>query len=228
MIKFEILESLNYRGGNHYCYIHADEPDNLMDGIKGAWYSSGIDKHGGELFLSAFISDLNKNEIELFCGNCSVDKEGHINSLFEFPYEESEQDKWHSLGIFPDNINADSFEELLDLFFGYDSPDRVIGAYLYKVSKIYKGLSAKDKEDFGKNVLANILSFAKAHGKLQQMYQWLFSKDGETYLDSNPYLEPADKEVAKAMKQIGIDERDKFILSYKIDFGVQICVPSTL
>ena len=228
MIKFEILESLNFRGGSHYCFVNADEPDEIIEALKDAWYSSGIHRHGGELFLSALISNDDNSEIELFCGNCSVDKDEDLYSVFEFPYYEDEKDKWHSVGIFDENISGDSFEDVLETLFDYDCPDRVIGSYLYKVSKIYSGLSAKDKENFGKNVLADILSFSKTHDKLQQMYEWLRSEDGIKYLESNDYLDPAGTLAAEVIKQNPIENLDEFITKFKKDFGIKIVLPSSL
>jgi hypothetical protein len=228
MIKFEIDESLNFRGGNHYCYVDADEPNEVIEALKDAWYSSGIHRHGGELFLSALISNDDNSEIELFCGHCSVDKDEDLYSVFEFPYYEDEKDKWHSLGLFSDNINVGSFEDLLEIFFDYDSPNRVIGSYLYKVSKINDELSDNEQNDFGKNVLADILSFSKTHDKLQQMYEWLRSEDGIKYLESNDYLDPAGTLAAEVIQQNPIENLDEFITKFKKDFGIKIVLPSSL
>jgi hypothetical protein len=228
MIKFEIQESLYFRGGSHYCYFYADESNEVIEELTDAWYSSGIHREGGELFLSALIKDENNREIELFCGHCSVDKDEDLYSVFEFPYDEKYKDAWHSLGIFDENISGDSFEDVLKTLFDYDSPDRVIGSYLYKLSKLYEGLSTKDKKDFGKNVVANILSFAKDHDKLYQMYEWLRSKEGIEYLQSNNYLDPVGILASEVVEESPIENLDQFIGQFKKDFGVKIVLPSTL
>lgn len=228
MIKFEIQESLNYRGGSHYCFIHADDPDEVIEALTDAWYSSGIHRHGGELFLSALIGNNDNSEIELFCGHCTVDKDEDLYSVFRFPYDEKDKDAWHSLGIFDENISGDSYKDVLKILFDYDSPDRVIGSYLYKVSKLYEGLSTKDKKDFGKNVVANILSFSKDHDKLYQMYEWLRSKEGIEYLQSNDYLDPAGFLASEVVEENPIENLDHFIGQFKKDFGVKIVLPSTV
>lgn len=228
MIKFEILESLNFRGGNHYCYVYADEPNKVIEELKDAWYSSGIHRHGGELFLCAFIKDANNREIELFIGSCSVDSDEELYSSFEFPYDEVDKSQWHSLGIFNEGINGSNFDDVLETLFDCDSPDRVIGSYLYKVSKLYKGLPTKDKKDFGKNVVADILNFAKTHNKLHQMYEWLRSKSGIEYLESNDYLDPAGILASQVIEENPIENLDQFIRQFKKDFGVKIVLPSTI
>jgi hypothetical protein len=228
MIKFEIQESLYFRGGSHYCYFYADESNEVIEELMDAWYSSGIHREGGELFLSALIKDENNREIELFCGHCSVDKDEDLYSVFEFPYDEKYKDAWHSLGIFDENISGDSFEDVLKTLFDYDSPDRVIGSYLYKLSKLYEGLSTKDKKNFGKNVVANILCFAKDHDKLYQMYEWLRSKEGIEYLQSNNYLDPAGILASEVVEESLIENLDQFIKQFKKDFGVKIVLPSTV
>jgi len=227
MIKFEIAESLNFRGGNHYCYVYADEPNEVIEELKNAWYSSGIHRHGGELFLYAFIKDENNREIELFIGSCSVDSDEDLYSSFEFPYDEKDKSPWHSLGIFDEGIKGSYFGDVLETLFNYDCPDRVIGSYLYKVSKLYEGLSAKDNKDFGKNVVAEILNFAKAHNKIDQMYDWLRSKSGIEYLESNNYLDPAGILASEVVLVNPIENLDQFIQEFKKDFGVKIVLPST-
>ena len=37
MVKFEIEESLNYRGGSHYCFVYAQNVDEVVEELKDAW-----------------------------------------------------------------------------------------------------------------------------------------------------------------------------------------------
>ncbi len=67
MVKFEILESLNWRGGSHYCYVYAEQTQDVVDALKDAWYESGVHRNGGELFLDVILvgSDGNARNLSL-------------------------------------------------------------------------------------------------------------------------------------------------------------------
>ena len=170
MVKFEILASLNFKGGNHYCFVYADHVDEVINELKDAWYSSGIHRNGGELFLSAYVKNFDDKEIELFCGNCSVDSDEELESEFSFPNNKRDRDLWHSLGFFLEDSEGDSFEEVLEVFFEFDVPDRVLGAYLFKLQKIMADLKPEEKANFGANVLANIFYFGLKHNKSKELY----------------------------------------------------------
>ena len=228
MAKFEILESLNYRGGNHYCYVFANDTNEIIEELKDAWYSSGIHRHGGELFLCVCVINFEGKEVSLNCGNASVDKEGELYSSFSFPYQDNEKDEWFQLGLFLENNDTDYFETVLDVFFDYDSPDRVLGSYLYRVSKLYKNLSVTEKKNFGKNVLAEILSFAKSQNKCLEMYEWLISKEGSDYLEQHDHLEPAGLALVNALDQCQLNNINEFIGIHKKDFELKILLPSTI
>ena len=228
MVKFEILESLNYRGGNHYCYVYANHTSEVIEELKDAWYESGMNRHGGELFLSVCINDFDTKEVSLHCGNASVDEEGEVYSSFSFPYQENEKDEWFCLGFFLENSETDYFDTVLDVFFDKDSPDRVLGSYLYRASKMFKDLSVDDKKTFGKNLLAEILSFSKLHNKSEQMYKWLTSNEGNNYFMEHSHLDPAGEAVINALVQCTANNLDEFIAENKKDFGLKIVLPSTI
>jgi hypothetical protein len=199
MIKFEILASYYYKGGNHYLDIEAENPQDVISELKHAWYKSGISE--GELELLAYPIDDNGEEIQLFFGHCSMDDDGEFYCMFDFPFEEDEIDKWYEFGLFLNNLDGDSFEKALEALFNYDSPDRTIGAKLYKLSKVYETLSAEDKSTFSKNLLPEILGVFSDPNKSQEMHKWLCSSDGKQYLVSNPLFEPAGRLLLKAIEQ---------------------------
>ena len=199
MIKFEILASYYYKGGNHYLDIEAENPQDVIGDLKQAWYKSGISE--GELELLTYLVDDNGEEIQLFFGHCSKDPDEEFYCMFDFPSEEDEIDKWYEFGLFLNDVGGDSFEVALEALFDSDSPDRTIGAKLYKLSKVYKTLSTEDKEIFSKNILAETLNVFDDSNKAQEMHKWLCSRDGKQYLVSNPIFEPAGKELLKAIEQ---------------------------
>ena len=227
MVKFEISESLNFRGGNHYCFVYADDVNEVIEELKDAWYSSGIHRHGGELFLSACLKNIENKEVELFCGNCSVDNDGELYSSFNFPNNIRSQELWYSLGFFLEFNEGDSFEEVLKVFFEFDAPDRVLGSYLYRLEKITANLKQKEKLAFGNNVLANILDFGKKHKKSEELYAWMLSSDGANYLESNSEFEMTANALKDALSKIVITDIDKFVDQYKKDFATDIFLPST-
>jgi len=106
MVKFEILESLNYRGGSHHTFVYADTAEEVFEEIKDAWHTSGISRHGGELFLNVCFQDEDNKEISLSCGSCTVDSDDDVYSSFNFPYEEKYKHKWYSLGLFLDDYET--------------------------------------------------------------------------------------------------------------------------
>lgn len=225
-IKFEILESLNYRGGNHYSFVYADDANEVIEALKDAWYQSGIHRHGGELFLSAHMNDSDGKKTELFLGHCSVDSDGELYSVFEFPSSESERDNWYKFGLFEDDIGGDNFESALEAFFDSSSPSRVLGPYLYKVAKIFPKLSDDLQSNLGIYVLADILNFAKLHGKMNQMYDWLLSQEGKNFLTSqDSHFEVGEKVVAFIEIQ-KIDDLEAFIDKNKDKVGLHPSFPA--
>jgi hypothetical protein len=199
MIKFEILASYDYNGGTHYKDIEADNSQDVITQLKNAWYGSGISE--GELELMPYLVNADNEEIQLLFGHCNMDDDGEIDYIFDFPNNETECDQWYEFGLFLNNLNGDSFEKALEALFDYESPDRTIGAKLYKLSKIYKTLSAEDKDAFRKNILAETLGIFRDQNKAREMNEWLCSSEGKRYLASNPLFEPAGKELLKAIEQ---------------------------
>lgn len=227
MVKFEISESLNFRGGNHYCFVYADDVIEVLNELKDAWYSSGIHRNGGELFLSAYIKNFDNKELELFCGNCSVDGDEDLYSSFSFPNDKRDRDLWHSLGFFLEDSEGDSFEEVLEVFFEFDVPDRVLGAYLFKLEKKLTELKPIEKANFGANILANILDFGRKQNKSKELYAWMISNEGTEYLENNSNFEMSANAVYDALRNIEITDIEKFIVQYKRDFATDIFLPST-
>lgn len=227
MIKFEILESLRFRGGNHYCFTFADNPLDLYESIKDAWYGSGIARYEGELFLYAHLSDADGNEISLFFGDCTLDKSDKLH--FNFPYLSDEDcDPWYSFGLFSANT-TDDFEAVLNDLFDMNSPDRVLGAYLYKISQVFHDLSPVAQETFNENMLANILDFGSQEGKLLELWQWIFSNDGLKYIDQlEQSIDLSTSEIVKLGKSENLSVIQKFISQYKKDFGISIYLPSAV
>jgi hypothetical protein len=225
-IKFEILESLNYRGGSHYEYVYADDTNEVMEALKDAWYQSGIHRHGGELFLTAHMNDSDDKETSLFFGHCSVDSDGELYSVFEFPSSESERDDWYKFGLFVEDVDGDYFEPALEAFFDSSSPDRILGSYLYKVNKILPELNSDLKNNIGAYVLADILNFAKLHNKMKQMYEWIVCQEGKNFLTlQDSYCEIGEK-VVGFIENHKIDELEAFIEKNKDRVGLQPSFPT--
>ena len=172
MLKFEIDESLMFRGGSFYSSFHANNMNSVIEELRSAWFANKLDRYGGELFLTAVIKDDGNKEISLYIGHCTFDKRGRSYFLFESPYGDENVDEWNSLGLFVNGFNDDA-KYIFDKLFDFDSPNRVLGSYLYRVSKVYENLSKKEKFTFGKNILANILDFSEKQNKLESMYLWL-------------------------------------------------------
>ncbi len=227
MVKFEIEESLNYRGGSHYTFVYADTADEVFEEIRDAWHGSGISRQEGELFLNVYFQGEDGKEICLACGHCSVDGDDDVYSSFNFPYEETNRHKWYSLGLFLEDYETQFFEQVFEFFFDLDSPDRVLGSYLYRLEKTSTGLKGKEATVFGKNVLANILDFGKKYAKSEELYAWLLSADGTNYLEGNPHFEKTALALDSALKNEFITDIDKFIGAFKRELDTAIFLPSS-
>jgi hypothetical protein len=198
MIKFEILASYYYKGGNHYLDIEAENPQDVISELKHAWYKSGISE--GELELAPYLVNGNGEEEQLFFGHCSMDEDGEFYYIFDFPSEDEEINKWYEFGLFLNNVGGDSFEEALQALFDSESPDRTIGANLYKLSKEYNALPAEEKISFSDNLLPKILGVFSDQDKAKKILDWLKSSEGRKYLVSNPLFEPAAGELLKSLE----------------------------
>lgn len=227
MIKFEIQESLNFRGGNHYCYAFAKSPDDLFESIKDAWYGSGLARHGGELFVSAHLIDADENEVKLFFGNCTVDKRNNLN--FNFTYlSEEDCEPWFCFGLFAAS-ETDDYESILDDLFDFDSPDRVVGSFLFRAWKKIDDLPANVRATFNESAIACILDFGKGQGKLIEIWSWIFSNEGVKYFDQLEYsLDMSEPEIVKLGGATDVNEIEAFIKKYKKDFGITMYLPSSL
>jgi hypothetical protein len=150
-----------------------------------------------------------------------------VYSSFNFPYEEKYKHEWYSLGLFLDDYETQDFVEVFDFFFDLDSPDRVLGSYLYRLEKITANLKQKEMLDISKNILANILDFGKKHNKCAELYAWMLSSEGEKYLEGNQSFEKTALALDWAIRNEVITDLDKFANTFKKDFGTGIFLPST-
>jgi len=113
--------------------------------------------------------------------------------------------------------------------FDYDSPDRVLGSYIFKVSLLFDSLSEEHKLDFDLNIFANILHFGQEQGKLLELSQWIFSEKGLKKLDGFAYCIDMDSpEILALNKTSKTEDLEAFIKKYKKDFGVTLYLPSSL
>lgn len=198
MIKFEILVSYDYNGGAPFFEFEATNTQDVLDELKNAWYRSGISE--GEIELLVYLVKDNGEEVELFFGHCNMD-DGEFYYVFDVPNSDAECEKCYEFGLFFNNLDGDSFEIALDALFDGKSPDRTIGAKLYKLSKVYETLSNEEKEIFSKSVLAKTLEVFNDPSKAQEMQKWLRSSEGKQYLVSNPVFEPAGRLLLKSIDQ---------------------------
>jgi len=53
------------------------------------------------------MNDSDDKETSLFFGHCSVDSDGELYSVFEFPSSESERDDWYKFGLFVEDVDGD-------------------------------------------------------------------------------------------------------------------------
>lgn len=226
MVTFEIFESTNFRGDVHFCYAFADSTNEVTEELKEAWYSSGIHKQGGELFLNALISDNSKKVRSLALGSCKFDQSNQLYSTFEFP--KYDKDDWHSLGLFVEWLDGCNLERILEEFFKEDTPDRVLGSFLYRAIGAQKRMGAKSKVNFGAALLASILDFAKQHEKADAMLQWLLSNEGTQYLQGDSVFSQTASQLLHALHQSPITDIDKYIKKYKQDLGCYLYLPSSL
>ncbi len=225
-IKFEIDESLDFRGGSHYSFVYANDVNDVVEALKDAWYQSGIHRHGGELFLTAYLNDPDGKEIALFFGHCSVNADEELYSVFEFPSSESEKDDWYKFGLFVEDFEGDYFEPVLEAFFDTSSPDRVLGSYLYKISKLFPKLSDDLKSNLGLYVLADILNFAKLHNKMNQMYEWITSEEGKKFLTLQDSYYEVGKKVVSFIENQKIGNLETFTISNSNKLGINPCFPT--
>jgi hypothetical protein len=198
MIKFVILTSYYYKGGTPFTEFEADNTQDVLDELKSAWYRSGISE--GEIELLVYLVKDDGEEIELFFGHCNMD-DGELYYMFDVLDLDAEREKCYEFGLFFNDLDSDSFEIALDVLFDDNSPDRTIGATLYKLSKVYETLSNEEKETFSKSVLAKTLDVFNDSSKAQEMKKWLRSSEGKQYLVSNPVCEPAGRVLLKALEQ---------------------------
>lgn len=226
MVKFEILESLNWRGGSHYCYVYAEQTQDVVDALKDAWYESGVHRNGGELFLDVILVGSDGNARNLSLGSCGLDDDGKLSSSFEFPYDQIEKKQWYEFGLFIDEYDGDSFEAIIELLLEVDSPDRVLGAYLYKVSDELASNNQTIDGKVGDNVLANILAFSVDHKKLIPMYSWLASSAGEEYLLGNELFQPLGHNLLKSLSHLRPEDIETFYMKHIKKFKSTIFLPS--
>jgi hypothetical protein len=226
MVAFEISESTNFRGGNHFCYVFADNPNEVTEELKEAWYSSGIHKEGGELFLSALISDGSGKAISLVIGSCTFDSDNYLFSTFEF--RKHDEYDWYALGFFMDRLDGCYLGRILEEFFKEDTPDRVLGSFLYRAIHAQKTKGLKSKSAFGSALLATILNFSKQHGKAEAMLQWLLSSQGTDYLQGNPVFSQSATQLLHALHESTVTDIDTYIKKYKQDLGCNLFLPSSL
>lgn len=225
MIKFLIEESAGYRGGADYCTFRADNVDQVLIQLERAWYDSELNMHGGELFLTAFIESNSKKPTALYCGHAYVDEYGDLKTLFESPTNEQLRDALYSLGFFLDDLDGRSFNDSLSTLFEVDSPDRVIGAYLYKVLK-KSSTQILNNKLFGKQLLANILAFANQYKVGNEIYEWFRSEEGKNYLRYSNNFKLAAKAILSELEKEAIVDLGKYIAKYQKNLGVQIILPS--
>jgi hypothetical protein len=228
MIEFELEISPKYRGGDHYCYFSANSPSELVKTITDKWNRSGLSPFGGEFFLYAYLKDADGNEVKFFYGNCACDIYGKLGFVIETINYEGDDEDWYSFGLFS-TPHTDDFDTVFNELFDYDSPERVLGAYGYKVCNLFDSLTAQDKKLFDAHVIANILDFGKKHGKLMELFQWLF--DGnvwEIWDYRNQKHHKSSPEVIALSKATTAEELEVFIDRYKKDFGITIYLPSTV
>ena len=223
MIRFQIDESYDFRGGNFYCDFYANSPDQVMKAIKDAWVGSGIKDHEGELFLSAYLKDDDGNDIELFFRHCAVVRD---RVRFNFSVLNDDFDPWFSFGMFCVDSTDDVIKILKNLF-DYNSPDRVIGSYLYKVNKKYNFFIDEIKANFDAIVLANILNFGRQENKLIELSRWIFSKKGLQYFEQLEHsIDMKFPEIANLSKSSSVDELNAFIERNLKELGAKIYLPS--
>ena len=222
-MKFEILESLKHRGGNHFCYFYANSINEVIQALNDAWYKSGINRYGGELFLIAVLYDAEDNEIELFLGNCNFGKRDQFCFNVQDIYTDEEFDPWFSCGIF-ERETQNPFRELLKALFDYDNPSRVLGSYLFKLSKQIEKLPSNKQVDFSLHIVANILEFGKSQDKLLELNRWIFSRKGNNFLSSDVDMDRP--ELIALKKSNSAEVLEAFIEQYKKDFGFKIYLPS--
>ncbi len=228
MIKFEISESLKFRGGNHYCDFYAERPSEVVEALKDAWYGSGIARHGGELFLDVHLTDAEGNDVQIFIGNCNFDKRDRLYFNLSNLNNEEDYYPWYSFGIFLVG-GTESFEDMLKALFDFDSPNRVLGSYIFKVGQKFDALPEKDRLDFDLNVLANILDFGKNNGKLFELIKWIFSESGLINFDQFPFCIDMERpEILALGNEPSSANLEQFIRQYRKDFGVKIYLPSSI
>jgi hypothetical protein len=226
MTEFKLEISPNFRGGQHYSYFSASSVNEVVETLKDAWYRSGLSRFGGELFLWAYLNDADGNEVKFFYGNCTCELTGEL--AFNVESKHNNEDDWHSFGLISTPL-TDDFDTVFNELFDYDCPERVIGAYEYKVCKLFSDLPAQDKKLFDAHVIANILDFGKKHGKLMELFQWMFDGDvWEIWDYRNQKLHKSSPEVIALSKATTAEELEVFIDRYKKDFGITIYLPSTV
>ena len=159
-------------------------------------------------------------------GHCSVDKNGDLYSSFDFPFDGRDRSVWYSLGLFLEDYEGDSFEEVVEQFFELDSPDRVLGSYLYRLDQIHNGAPALNNDEYGNRVLANVLNFSKQHNKMYEMYSWLRSKEGKDYLLGNSNFEFTAKAMQNAIDKTEITDVESLVKTHKKDFDTHLYLPS--
>lgn len=219
---FDISLSVNFRGGQPFAKISADNYKEFVEKLRQCWRRSGITSSTGEMFVYSQVRLQNQSTpIDIECGYfVFIDSE--FSPRTKIGFNEEVDNFWEMNGI--DHANADEdeiFEKKIHLLLHPNCPQRVIGKWIKQlINEDYES----DFESFVKSrpefhaiiedaALAEILHFSSSHGKSVEMLQWLASAEAEDLLQEDQYS-PLGSEICAAADKLLTDLITKNLSTY--------------
>ncbi len=215
MIKFDLYISPNFRGGEYFRSFQTSNFDDLVSQLKHYWFRTGFHSSTGEIsvFTSLEISGARKN---IQCGYYVIEDDGTFFPLSSKDHEYEIEEYWEKLGVnFDTTSDEDLFEVKARLLLEPNGPTRLLGSWIDAMwdasydTEIDEYCEKNDVsfEGHGQPALAHVLSFAKDHSKLFEMFEWLATNEAANFLSNSRYL-PLGKELMTEVEKIKIDARD--------------------
>ena len=139
----------------------------------------------------------------------------------------TEDDLWEYFGFhIPRSENVVNWAEYLLL--SPNCPERILGKWLAESEDEYFGEEDENEAEFGNLLIGNILNFGKKHGKLNEMFNWLKSKNAEKFLLSDDAYKFAAKLIISQIKLLKNEDLNSFAEKYNRAVGNELILNEPL
>lgn len=141
--------------------------------------------------------------------------------------ETTEDDLWEYFGFtIPQKSDVIAWVEYL--LFSPNCPERILGKWLADSEEEYFDEEDENEAEFGNLLIGNILNFGKKHGKLDEMFAWLKSKNAEKFLLSDDAYQFAAKLIISQIKILKNEDLNSFTEKYNRVVGNELILNEPL